>query len=202
MIKRRYSPKEVIQNIRHRLNMPRWTDRLFNRSRKSPKAYRQPNQADHTPVTPVSESTNRSSITKDQLEDHPLQQDLWKCAYDQLDQKARDILSRIQVPAELGNDRNISRTEAMIDKVIRITGEQYEEYKQGGIKIRRPTGEDIDLQKLSQKTINAALSFKAIIDAVVTFDPTQHAASAWAVVSLGLTVSHHPYSSYNSETNV
>lgn len=151
--------------------MPRWTDRLFNRSRKPQKAYHQLNQPDYTPVTPVSESTNRSSITKGQLEDHPLQQDLWQCAYDQLDQKARDILLRIEIPAQLGNDKNNFRTEAVINKVIQITGEQYEEYQQGGRKIQRPTGEDIDLQKFSQKTINAALSFKVIINAVVAFDP-------------------------------
>jgi hypothetical protein len=77
----------------------------------------------------------------------------------------------------------------VIDEVIRITEERYEKHQQRGIIIQRSTGE-INLRHLSRKIINAALSFKDIMSAVVTFDPTNHAASAWAVVSLALTVSH------------
>jgi hypothetical protein len=77
---------------------------------------------------------------------------------------------------------------AVIDGVIQITEEQYQQYQQGGIRIRRSTGEDVDLRKLSGKIIHAALSFKDVVSTVVTFDPTHHAACAWAVISLGLTV--------------
>jgi hypothetical protein len=74
---------------------------------------------------------------------------------------------------------NRSQTEALIGEVIHLTKEQYKEYQQN---VNRK------LRTSSRKIINAALSFKDIISAVATFDPTQHAASAWAVVSLGLTV--------------
>jgi hypothetical protein len=115
--------------------------------------------------------------------------DLWKSAYDQLDPEERDILSNVQPTYQLENDgKNRSQTVAIIDGVIQITEEQYKQYQQGGLKIQRSTGEDIDLRKLSRKIINAALSFKDIVNTVVSFDPTHHAASAWAVISLGLSV--------------
>ncbi|KAL3495822.1 hypothetical protein BJX62DRAFT_233086 [Aspergillus germanicus] len=39
--------------------------------------------------------------------------------------------------------------------------------------------------------INAALLFKDIIGSVAASDPTHHAASAWAIVSLGLTIAQN-----------
>ncbi|RHZ45339.1 uncharacterized protein CDV56_101549 [Aspergillus thermomutatus] len=103
--------------------------------------------------------------------------------------KERDILSRVQAtPRQESNDKNRSQTVAVIDGVIQITEEQYKRYQQGGIRIHRSTGEDIDLRMLSRKILNAALSFKDIVNTVVSFDPTHHAAGAWAVISLGLSV--------------
>jgi hypothetical protein len=115
--------------------------------------------------------------------------DLWKSAYDQLDPEERNILSKVQPTYQGEYDGKIrSQTVAVINRVVQITEGQYKQYQQGGIKIQRSTGEDIDLRKLSRKIINAALSFKDIVTTVVSFDPTHHAASAWAVVSLGLSV--------------
>lgn len=149
--------------------------------------FRTPN-ASPTSTAPASATASRSSIVETQ--ERSLPQDLWQFAYDQLGQKEREILSRVQIPALPINDaKDTSRTEAILNSVIRITEEQYEKYQQGGIKIQRSTGENINIRQYSQKIINAALSFKDIISAVVAFDPTHHAASAWAVVSLGLTVS-------------
>jgi hypothetical protein len=88
-------------------------------------------------------------------------------------------LSTIQVPTNLDTEGNHSHTNILIDKVIRLTKEQYEIYQ------RNANGK---LRDASHRIINAALSFKDIISAVAAFDPTHHAASAWAVVSLGLTV--------------
>ncbi|GMG33131.1 unnamed protein product [Aspergillus oryzae var. brunneus] len=121
-------------------------------------------------------------------------QDLWQSAFDQLDRKEQQILSTLKyVPIQEGNggeQNGNSPTEAIIEKVIQGTKQQYEGYQNGGIKIRRSTGEDIDLRKLSRNIIDAALSFKDIVSAVVAFDPSCYAASAWTVVSLGLTVSY------------
>ncbi|BAE55954.1 unnamed protein product [Aspergillus oryzae RIB40] len=122
-------------------------------------------------------------------------QDLWQSAFDQLDRKEQQILSTLKyVPIQEGNggeQNGNSPTEAIIEKVIQGTKQQYEGYQNGGIKIRRSTGEDIDLRKLSRNIIDAALSFKDIVSAVVAFDPSCYAASAWTVVSLGLTMTQN-----------
>lgn len=145
-------------------------------------------QADRTSGASVLGPAYQPSIAK--AGDSP-QQDLWQSAYDQLDKKKRDILSKTPVPARPGIDEEKNpKTKAIIDEVVETTKEQYEKYQEGGLKIRRSTGDDIDLRKLSHKIINAAFSFKTIITTVVGIDPTHHASSAWAAVSLGLTVSH------------
>ncbi|KAH3293674.1 hypothetical protein KXV87_007259, partial [Aspergillus fumigatus] len=118
--------------------------------------------------------------------------DLWKSAYDQLYQEERDILSEVQATTRRkNNDKKRSQTVAVIDDVIQITEEQYKEYQKKGIKIRRSGGEDFDLRKLSRKILIAALSFKDVVNTVVSFDPTHHAASAWAVISLGLSMTQN-----------
>jgi hypothetical protein len=70
-------------------------------------------------------------------------------------------------------------TSLLISEVIQLTEEQYKNFRQNI---------DRKLRGSSQKIINAALSFKDIIGAVAASDPTHHAASVWAIVSLGLTV--------------
>jgi hypothetical protein len=148
--------------------------------------------ADRPSVAPVSASTSASqtSVAQSQSEDSRSPKDLWQSAFDQLDQNEQDVLLQRNISTTSNkDDENHLRTTRLINEVIKLTKERYEEYQQGGIKIRRLTGEDIDLRKMSRKIIDAALSFKDIINAGVAFDPTGHAASAWAVVSLGLTVS-------------
>jgi hypothetical protein len=105
--------------------------------------------------------------------------DLWGTAYDQLDDEEQRILSTVRSPTNLGDEGNHSQTDVLVGEVIRLTEEQYEEYQQ------KASGK---LRVSCRKIINAALSFKDVISAVAAFDPTQHAASAWAIVSLGLTV--------------
>lgn len=123
-------------------------------------------------------------------QDTSLSEDLWKSAYDELKPEEQVILSTVQVSAESESEESFSQAGHIVDGVIQITENQYKEYQQGGIKIHRSTGEVIDIRRVSRKILDAALSFKDVITAVVAFDPTHHAASAWAVVSLGLTVSH------------
>lgn len=170
-------------------------NRLFHGHEKSHNAEQQSSkaevQSDHTLAVPASVSSSQLSKKTTQLKDTFLPQDLWQSAFDQLDPKEKDNLSQTRVSASLTNtDKgNLPQTTVIIDEVIKITEKRYKEYQQGGIKIKRSTGEDVDLRKLSQKIIDAALSFKDIISTAANFDPTNHAASAWAVVSLGLTVS-------------
>jgi hypothetical protein len=172
-----------------------WKNRFPPRFKNSEIAKSQLSQteihADHSSVLPASASASASqtSVTQPRSEDSRSPKDLWQSAFDQLDQDEQDVLLQRNISTSSNkNDENNLRTAQLINEVIKITKERYEGYQQGGIKIRRSTGEEIDLRKTSQKIIDAALSFKDIINAGVAFDPTGHAASAWAVVSLGLTV--------------
>ncbi|KAE8131510.1 hypothetical protein BDV38DRAFT_288620 [Aspergillus pseudotamarii] len=138
---------------------------------------------------PTSQTSASSRDSINQAQDTLHLHDLWQSAYDQLDQKEQQILSTLAISTHLESKKNgCSQTELMVEKVIERTKQQYESYQNGGLKIRRSTGEYIDLRTLSRNIIDAALSFKDIISAVVAYDPTHHAASAWAVVSLGLTI--------------
>ncbi|KAE8362697.1 WD40 repeat-like protein [Aspergillus caelatus] len=138
---------------------------------------------------PTSQTSASSQDSINQAQEALHLQDLWQSAYDQLDQKEQQILSTLAISTHSeSNENGCSQTELMIEKVIERTKQQYESYQNGGLKIQRSTGEYIDLRKLSRNIIDAALSFKDIIGAVVAYDPTHHAASAWAVVSLGLTM--------------
>ncbi|THC92390.1 hypothetical protein EYZ11_008136 [Aspergillus tanneri] len=141
----------------------------------------------HRPKPPLATSASNPAIHVAKLEEASIPQDLWQAAYNQLEEEEQAILSKIRVPAPPnGEDEDCSQTKAVIDEVIQITKEQYKDYQQGGLKIRRPTGGDINLRQLSRKIISAAWSFKDAISAVAAFDPTSHAASAWAVVLFGL----------------
>ncbi|KAK6810873.1 hypothetical protein RU639_013594 [Aspergillus parasiticus] len=106
-------------------------------------------------------------------------QDLWQTAYDQLDEEKRRILSTLKDTADPNDKENRARIEDLIGQIIDLTKEQYKEYQQNANR---------KIRKYSKNIINAALSTKDIIGAAATFDPTQHAASAWAIVSLGLTM--------------
>lgn len=172
--------------------MKRWSKKILsishhNKSSEPHHSENQPNQTSIVPASvPIAAATTLDAVD---TQDTSPSEDLWKCAYDKLHPEERDILSTAQAGARSEKEGRFSQTGAIVDSVIQITEKQYKEYQQGGVKIRRSTGEDIDLRKLSRKILNAALSFKDVITAVVAFDPTHYAASAWAVVSLGLIVS-------------
>ncbi|PLB47838.1 hypothetical protein P170DRAFT_359607, partial [Aspergillus steynii IBT 23096] len=56
--------------------------------------------------------------------------------------------------------------------------------------------------KVSQKILNTILLFKNIITTVVAFNPIYYTASAWAVVSLRLIISHITINPEQEETNI
>ncbi|KAF9883980.1 hypothetical protein FE257_002421 [Aspergillus nanangensis] len=163
------------------------TNRLFHRPKVSQSDQVKPLAEVPSPVAPESPSVCEAS--KETPENPPPPEDLWQSAYDRLGPKEQRVLSATTMPTQaetMSNEK--SPTAAIIDQVIQTTEEQYEKYQSKTLKIRRAGGEDIDLRNFSHKMINAALSFKHVVDAVVSLDPTGHAASAWTVVSLGLTI--------------
>ncbi|GMG17252.1 unnamed protein product [Aspergillus oryzae] len=129
--------------------------------------------------SPLPPSPRPSTIKTTQSTEPFKPQDLWQTAYDQLDEEKRRILSTPKDTAGPNDKENRIRIEDLIGQVILLTKEQYEEYQRNA---------DGKSRKYSRNIIDAALSTKDIIGAVATFDPTQHAASAWAIVSLGLTM--------------
>ncbi|KAJ5253778.1 WD40 repeat-like protein [Penicillium chrysogenum] len=172
--------------------MKNWLKNLSisNRNKSEPHhSESQPNQSVVVPASvPITAATPPDAVD---TQDTSLTEDLWKSAYDKLNPEEQDILSPAQASAESEMEGGFSQAGRIVDGVIQITEKQYKEYQQGGVKIHRSAGEDIDLRKASRKILNAALSFKGVVTAVVAFDPTHHAASAWAVVSLGLTMAQN-----------
>lgn len=138
-------------------------------------------QRDSRVNSPQPPSSDRSAIQITQPIEPFIPQDLWQIAYDQLEEEKRKILSKIEVTGNSIGKENQFQTEILIGEVIRLTKERYEEFRQNA---------NGKIRTSSRKIINAALSFNDIIRAVAAFDPTQHAASAWTIVSLGLTVSN------------
>jgi hypothetical protein len=111
--------------------------------------------------------------------------DLWQRAFDEIEPKEQQLIRSILIPKSLKNmdsgDLNtdpgaVDRLKAL-NSVIKTVKIQYE-IDQGRSRIKEPT----------QKIIKAVLSFRELIQTFVAFDPTGHATSVWAIVSLGLTV--------------
>ncbi|KAJ5718775.1 hypothetical protein N7488_004421 [Penicillium malachiteum] len=116
---------------------------------------------------------------------HPI--DLWQTAYDRLDKKQQQILLRTE--SSLQSKNKTSGLTQLIDEIIQVTKQQYEAYQQKS---------DKTLRKVSRKIIDALLSYSEIISAVAGLDPTQHAASAWAVLSLSLKIPQNRHDARNA----
>ncbi|KAE8372212.1 hypothetical protein BDV26DRAFT_298071, partial [Aspergillus bertholletiae] len=127
-------------------------------------------QPDNQPNSSIPLSSSQHSIQASQSIESSEPEDLWQTAYAQLDEETQRILSTMKATT--------NPTE-QLDEVINLTTEQYMEFQKNSNGRFRTSSRNI---------INAVLSFNDITKAVAAFDPTQHAASAWAIVSLGLTM--------------
>ncbi|KAJ5902536.1 hypothetical protein N7495_003064 [Penicillium taxi] len=179
----------------HRLT--RWKDQVFHKPEKT----RDTKAHDQTQVRPDRRSDTPSILaagnSKSQLHEDPVTpQDLWQAAYDQLDETQKNILSTVKVSIEPHN--GTSQTVDVLNEVVRTTEAQYEDYKNRSLRIPRSKGDDINFRQISENIINAALSFNSIITSLVALDVTQHASSAWTVVTLGLTMTKNYYNSRNA----
>ncbi|GKZ34987.1 hypothetical protein AbraIFM66950_005426 [Aspergillus brasiliensis] len=111
--------------------------------------------------------------------DHPAAppKDLWQVAFDRLGPEQKHLLS----------EEKQSPTKT-IQEVISQTESKYAEYKKKELIIRKSDGGEIKLREIAQNILASALSAQQTINAIVSFDPSGHASSAWAIVSLGLTM--------------
>ncbi|RAH48293.1 uncharacterized protein BO95DRAFT_480367 [Aspergillus brunneoviolaceus CBS 621.78] len=117
-----------------------------------------------------------SSLDEARTDNSP-RRNLWEVAGERLDKKHREILEQ----------ESASPITNAIEGVIKTTEEKYREYKEGGLKIRKRDGGQIDVRETAQNIILYALQAQELVKALVSFDPTGHASSAWSVVSIGLT---------------
>ncbi|KAJ5647182.1 hypothetical protein N7490_003554 [Penicillium lividum] len=144
------------------------------------------------PVTPVPTTPGETLKAQPQPIDPSTPQDLWQCAFEQLDQKDQDVLRSGHQSVSKERDEIDFRPKNIVEQVIESTENMYHEYQQeGGIKVKNPMGEDVELRKVAEKILNAAISVQNVINKGVACDPTGHAASAWALVSLGLTMTRN-----------
>ncbi|GJP98575.1 uncharacterized protein AlacWU_11474 [Aspergillus niger] len=98
----------------------------------------------------------------------------WQMAYDELTESDPNLFP---LTGTKSGDAGNARTREILDEVVEATKAQYKK-KQGKDGIRAT----------ADKILNSVLSFQDVLDNIVKFDPTGYASSAWAIVSLGLTM--------------
>jgi hypothetical protein len=104
--------------------------------------------------------------------------DHWQAAYNALSESNRNtLMTMLPTITTEPQDAGRSWINEILDEVVKATESQYKaEQRREGI------------QTTAHKIINSALSFQDVVNTAVRFDPTGYASSAWAIVSLGLTV--------------
>ncbi|KAI2864664.1 hypothetical protein CBS13152_11162 [Aspergillus niger] len=118
-----------------------------------------------------------SKYDSSQTNDHNTK-DFWQMAYEALTESdPNSIAVLFPLTGAKSQDPGNARTREKLDEVVEATKAQYKE-KQGKDGIRAT----------ADKIINSVLSFQDVVDNIVKFDPTGYASSAWAIVSLGLTM--------------
>ncbi|CAK41750.1 uncharacterized protein An13g03540 [Aspergillus niger] len=118
-----------------------------------------------------------SKYDSSQTNDHNTK-DFWQMAYEALTESdPNSIAVLFPLTGTKSQDTGNARTREKLDEVVEATKAQYKE------KQRKDS-----IQTTANKILNSVLSFQDVIDNIVKFDPTGYASSAWAIVSLGLTM--------------
>ncbi|KAE8326170.1 hypothetical protein BDV39DRAFT_193890 [Aspergillus sergii] len=102
----------------------------------------------------------------------------WQMAYDELTESDPNSIAILFPPTGTKpQDADDAQTREILGKVVKATKAQY----------RKKGGKD-GIRATAEKILNSALSFQDIVSNIAKFDPTGYASSAWAIVSLGLTM--------------
>lgn len=110
---------------------------------------------------------------------------LWQRAFDGLEPKKQQLIKSILISKsnntidsnDVNTDLHVVDRLKALNVVVETVKTQYK-IEQEKSRIKEP----------AQKIIKSILGFQDLIQAAVAFDPTGHATSVWAVVSVGLTV--------------
>ncbi|KJK64202.1 NACHT domain protein [Aspergillus parasiticus SU-1] len=140
------------------------------------KKYHKQDEAE-TPECPVSKTTPADEKAVERS-DKPSNADLWQRAFDELN---GDLKGRLR------QDEAMSPENA-IKEVIDRTKESFEAYQNGGLKFKKYDGKEVNVRDVAKKILNSAIHCSDIIKGIAAFDPSNHASSAWGIVSLGLTM--------------
>ncbi|KAE8314660.1 hypothetical protein BDV41DRAFT_563510 [Aspergillus transmontanensis] len=140
------------------------------------KKYHKQDEAE-TPECPVSKTTPADEKAVERS-DKPSNADLWQRAFDELN---GDLKGRLR------QDEAMSPEHA-IKEVIDRTKESFEAYQNGGLKFKKYDGKEVNVRDVAKKILNSAIHCSDIIKGIAAFDPSNHASSAWGIVSLGLTM--------------
>ncbi|OJJ65577.1 hypothetical protein ASPBRDRAFT_201704 [Aspergillus brasiliensis CBS 101740] len=102
----------------------------------------------------------------------------WQMAYDELTESDQNSIAVLfPLTGTKSQDAGNARTREILDEVVKATEAQY----------REKGGKD-GIRATAHKILNSVLSFQDIVSNIAKFDPTGYASSAWAIVSLGLTM--------------
>ncbi|KAH1596333.1 hypothetical protein KXX44_006640 [Aspergillus fumigatus] len=160
-------------------NVSRWLKKVFTRRNKY--EYTPPTAPDlGSPKLSTEPDAKNGSvdIKIDSSKTDYDAKDYWQMAYNELSKRDQDTLTTL-LPATAADPQEAgrARTKEILNRVIKATKTQYSEAK----------GEDA-IQATANKILSSAQSFQDVVSNAVKFDPTGYASSAWAVVSLGLTM--------------
>lgn len=140
-----------------------------------------------------SQSRQRNQFINDSSTNHAsasaTKPDLWQRAFDALEPKKQQLIKSILIPEsdrtidsnDVEKDSSVTNRLKALNGVVETVKTQYK-IDQEKSRIKEP----------AQKIIKAVLGFQDLVQAAVAFDPTGHATSVWAVVSLGLIVCSNP----------
>lgn len=120
-----------------------------------------------------------SSLDEASTDNSP-RRNLWEVAGERLDKKHREILAQ----------ESASPITNAIEGVIKTTEEKYREYKEGGLKIRKREGGQIDVRETAKNIILYALQAQELVKALVSFDPTGHGEQSSQLTFHGVQPAH------------
>ncbi|KAE8359699.1 hypothetical protein BDV27DRAFT_162381 [Aspergillus caelatus] len=130
-----------------------------------------------TAECPVSETTPTDEKAVDRS-DKSGNTDLWQRAFDEPSEGLK---------GRLRENEAISPANA-IEEVINSTKVSFEAYQNGGLKFKKYDGKEVNVHDVARKILMLAIQCSDIIKGLAAFDPSNHASSAWGIVSLGLTM--------------
>ncbi|KAH8429200.1 uncharacterized protein LDX57_006869 [Aspergillus melleus] len=112
---------------------------------------------------------------------------LWQVAYESLDQDERSQLDSIRhgVPEEHRDNQHSEDPfiSIWLQDTIRTIETQFE--------VRKAKEDTSRVRRAAKGILDTACSMQSVVGSIAAADPSGHAASAWAVVSLGLTMTQN-----------